>query len=210
MFLVASYQKSSRSKQLHVLFWGRVYRLSYHVEDEELASIPYVCDGAAEQLVRIHSFWSWRIWQGGFQPYAVSRVSLRPWRGPKQIIPMKSTIFETKYLSNLQCRVEGLCDIQPKRPFVVLIPRAYHGGFNGGYNVAKATNPASFLWFDVGREVSKRSREVTLLLEVTHCFPNSYSKDFQTFKMNADIQVSRTVSMSQKRIFRLLFYYKFF
>lgn len=45
--------------------------------------------------------------------------------------------------------------IQRERQFVVIVPSAYHGGFNVGYNVAEVTNFADFSWPEVGRLVPK-------------------------------------------------------
>lgn len=46
--------------------------------------------------------------------------------------------------------------IQREGQFVALVLGAYHGRFNCGYNIAKATTSIDFSWPGVGRLVSKK------------------------------------------------------
>lgn len=70
--------------------------------------------------------------------------------GIGQILEKKTTMCNPYFLKNM-CPTLKIMNIVPRyRHLVILASSAYHGGFNTGYNIAKATNFADLSWCDVG------------------------------------------------------------
>ena len=44
--------------------------------------------------------------------------------------------------------------VQRPREFVIARAKAYHSGFNAGFNIAEAVNFALPSWIDIGKEVA--------------------------------------------------------
>lgn len=74
-------------------------------------------------------------------------------RGTRQIVALKNTNFDPKHLPRFGSNAKVSRVVHPERRVVILEPRAYHGKFNSGYNVAKATSFADLLLSDAGRKV---------------------------------------------------------
>lgn len=110
----------------------------YHVEDEHLASISFVCESPANIGYVVNPC------EGDWFERAVASYMLSPGylndhqRGAIQIIAIKSTLLDPKYLEILKYRVNVSRVIQTKRHFAILGPFAHHRGFNGGYKISKA------------------------------------------------------------------------
>lgn len=94
----------------------------HHGKDENLASISYACEGVAKVWYLVNP--SDRCsFERAVANYILSPEYLKDHdRCKRQVIAMKSTIFEPKYLLNLKCLVKESQVIQPKWHFVILAP----------------------------------------------------------------------------------------
>lgn len=153
----------------HTMFYvGQLFtRFCWHVEDAFLNSVSYLHEGSAE-----------KVWYGvppadalKFEEYASKNVFspdlLR--RYPHEVLLMnKTTIFSPQELVKRDIKVCRV--IHKPGSFVLTAPRAYHAGFNCGFNIAEAVNFANPKWIPVGREASLISRKLQRPL----CVPWEY------------------------------------
>lgn len=113
-----------------------------------------MCGRAHRCLVRSQSSWSWRIWPGIWQRFAVSRVPKRSRRGHKtdQRHEIHNFWPEVSIKPEMSCK--RVTCYTNKTAFCNSSPCAYQRRCNSGYKVAKANKFAGFSWTDVTRAVS--------------------------------------------------------
>lgn len=133
---------------------------SYHIEDECLSSVSFLCSGKEKVWYVANS-----ASQTSFERVVASSVLDKKFLndhngGTRQILATKNILFNPMILLDDKSETVKISRIiQREGQFVILAPGAYHGGFNCGYNVAKATNFADFSWPEVGR-LASRNKEI--------------------------------------------------
>lgn len=154
----------------HSMFYvGQLFtRFCWHTEDAFLNSVSYLHKGSSE-----------KVWYAvpprfaeDFENYASSNVFcpdlLEDSYDGQVLLMNKTTMFNPKKL-----RVAGVDVfrvVHKPGSFVLTAPRAYHAGFNCGFNLAEAVNFAHPTWFPVGRQASICARKVVRPL----CVPWEY------------------------------------
>lgn len=174
----------------HSMFYiGQLFtRFCWHTEDAFLNSVSYLHEGSAE-----------KVWYAvppefatAFEEYAKANVFstslLETVVGSQVLLMNKTTMFDPKEVQRNGVRVFRV--VHKPGSFVLTAPRAYHAGFNCGFNIAEAVNFANPTWFPVGREASIFARKVARPL----CVPWEYLLFHEAKAMRRDV-----VSASGKR-----------
>lgn len=154
----------------HSMYYiGQLFsRFCWHTEDAFLNSVSYLHRGSAE-----------KIWYAvppkfatQFEDYATESVfsdNLLDEYGTGQALLMnKTTMFDPRKLRSQGIQVYRV--VHKPGSFVLTAARAYHAGFNCGFNIAEAVNFANPTWFPVGREASRFARQIAKPL----CVPWEY------------------------------------
>lgn len=144
----------------HTMFYiGQMFtRFCWHVEDAYLNSVSYLHEGSSE-----------KVWYAvppafatKFDEYTRNQVfapKMVETEGAAPVLLMnKTTLFHPGGLR--EHGIEVFRVIHRPGSFVLTAPRAYHAGFNCGFNVAEAVNYASCAWFPVGRMAAIFARQV--------------------------------------------------
>lgn len=144
----------------HTMFYvGQMYsRFCWHVEDAFLNSVSYLHEGSAP-----------KVWYAvppsyaeQFEKYAAENIFSRRMQkevGTAQHLLMnKTTTFNPRDIKRSGIDVYRV--VHKPGSFVLTAPRAYHAGFNCGYNVAEAVNYANPAWFPVGRDAMNFMRSI--------------------------------------------------
>lgn len=131
-------------------------RFCWHVEDAYLISIAFVHLGGAEKVwytvppeyaARVDSYASEHVFAPGMQDE----------KGKGELCLLnKTTLFNPTRL--LEQGIEVYRAVQIPGTFVVTAPRAYHAGFNCGFNVSEAVNFANASWLKTGEAAAAFSR----------------------------------------------------
>ncbi len=145
-----------------MLYLGMVFsQFAWHIEDHYLYSTSFLHSGApktwygapasdaakVEAAVQAHVFGS-EPTAGGDGPVA-SSAAVRSLMG-------KTTMVSPKVL--LDAGVKVCRVVHRPGEYVVTFPRAYHGGFNHGLNLAEAVNFALDSWLPFGLAAERRYR----------------------------------------------------
>ncbi|CAN8071873.1 unnamed protein product [Agarophyton chilense] len=167
----------------HSMYYvGQLFtRFCWHTEDGFLNSISYLHEGSAE-----------KIWYAippqhapKFEEYAAMKMfspSLVDENVSGQALLMnKTTMFDPKEIARHGIPVYRVT--HRPRTIVVTGPRAYHAGFNCGFNIAEAVNFAHPSWFPLGREASKFARRLLKPL----CIPWEYLLYHEARSMQASL-----------------------
>lgn len=154
----------------HSMYYvGQLFsRFCWHTEDAFLNSVSYLHQGSAEKI--------WYAVPPAFAPqfeeFATENVfsdNLLDEFGTGQALLMnKTTMFDPWKLRDRGIQVYRV--VHKPGSFVLTAPRAYHAGFNCGFNIAEAVNFADPTWFPVGREASRFARQIMRPL----CVPWEY------------------------------------
>lgn len=115
-----------------------------HTEDMELYSINYLHHGAPKYWYAVPPRAA-----ADFEALAADKFPLDAARCG-QWLRHKAYVLSPQVLE--AHRVPYCRAVQRPGEFMVTMPRAYHWGFNGGYNVAEAVNFALTDWIQYGRE----------------------------------------------------------
>lgn len=78
-----------------------------------------------------------------------------------QVTQLSPSILKSEGVPVYRC-------IQRPREFVLTFPRAYHSGFNCGFNCAEAVNVAPVDWLPYGQSAVERYREQNRKTTVSH------------------------------------------
>ncbi|CDF32854.1 unnamed protein product [Chondrus crispus] len=131
-------------------------RFCWHTEDAFLNSVSYLRRGSADNI--------WYAiplkYVGAFETYAAENPSAQ------RSLMCKTTIFDLRELKS-----RGIeCHRIRHKPgsFVLTAPRAYHAGFNCGFNITEAVNFANPGWFPIGRQASLCARQGAYTLIVPY------------------------------------------
>lgn len=172
----------------HSMYYiGQLFsRFCWHTEDAFLNSVSYLHQGSAEKI--------WYAvppeFANQFEEYATESVfsdNLLDEYGTGQALLMnKTTIFDPRKLRGRGIQVYRV--VHKPGSFVLTAPRAYHAGFNCGFNIAEAVNFANPTWFPVGREASRFARQIAKPL----CVPWEYL-------LFHEAKATRDDSMTKKR-----------
>ena len=154
----------------HSMYYvGQLFtRFCWHIEDAFLNSVSYLHEGNAE-----------KIWYAVppedatlFEQYAAAHVFSKDMLTEDEtgqlLLMNKTTIFDPVDVRNAGITVYRV--VHRPGSFVLTAPRAYHAGFNCGFNIAEAVNFANPNWFPVGREASNFARSSMIPL----CVPWEY------------------------------------
>lgn len=126
---------------LYVGMWRALF--GWHTEDMELNSINFLHHGAP------------KLWYCVPPKYASRFESLAAGMFPedanscKEFLRHKGVTISPTALAKAGIPVQRC--IQRAGEFMLTFPRAYHAGFNAGFNVAESVNFASFRWLEFGR-----------------------------------------------------------
>eukprot|EP01041_Mallomonas_annulata_P001920 gene1920-3728_t len=136
--------KGVNSAMLYVGSWRAMF--AYHVEDMNLFSINYLHTGAPKSWCFIPP----RL-QKRFEHFSASHFQ-EEFHQCSNYLRHKTKIFSPQRL-----RAEGIdvhTVLQSAGEFMITFPRAYHCGFNYGFNIAESTNFATTKWISDGYSAS--------------------------------------------------------
>lgn len=120
---------------------------AWHTEDMDLYSINYLHFGAPKSWYVVppeHSQRLERLAQGFFPDAA---------RDCPAFLRHKMTIISPKILQKYSIPFSKVT--QEAGEFIITFPRAYHSGYNHGFNCAESTNFAMPRWIDFGKKATR-------------------------------------------------------
>ena len=128
---------------LYVGVWRSLF--GWHKEDLDLYSINYLHTGAPKYwyTVDLDS-------NEDFEELAKENFS-DCFRECSEFLRHKTTLIEPSVLLKNGIKLHKI--VQKPREFVIARAKAYHAGFNSGFNVAEAVNFALPAWIEVGKTV---------------------------------------------------------
>mmetsp|Transcript_45335 Transcript_45335/g.73846 ORF Transcript_45335/g.73846 Transcript_45335/m.73846 type:complete len:829 (-) Transcript_45335:204-2690(-) len=157
---------------LYVGMWRASF--AWHTEDYDLSSINYLHFGAP------------KVWYCVPPEFAdkVERLAAtlfpQSFRECKQFLRHKSSMIEPDIL--IRHGIPVSFALQNPNDFMILFPRAFHCGFNTGFNCAESCNFADEKWIEIGRLAKACScrkdmvrLDLTLLDGLSNCLATPYS-----------------------------------
>ena len=123
----------------------------WHVEDHMFYSINYNHLGSPKVWYGVPSQ-NALDFEEVFRKYMPEQFKLQP-----DLLFQLVTMLSPRILKSASVPVYR--SVQEEGTFVVTFPRAYHGGFNSGFNCAEAVNFAPADWFDYDQDSIERYRE---------------------------------------------------
>ena len=106
------------------------------------------------------------LWHVMFARVAFLLIHMIWWCIYKMVTPSQVTQFSPSLLKS-----EGVpvyrC-VQHEGEFVLTFPRAYHAGFNCGFNCAEAVNVAPIDWLPIGQDAVELYRKQARKITVSH------------------------------------------
>ncbi|KAJ0079418.1 hypothetical protein Patl1_23820 [Pistacia atlantica] len=139
-----------------MLYIGMIYSIfAWHVEDQYLYSINYLHSGEPKTWYGVPSHEALQFEKVAMYHVFASENFSPTWEdGVFRRIAEKTTMFPPNILQ--QHSVPVYKALQMPGEFVVTFPRAYHGGFNNGFNCSEAVNFALKDWFPFGKDAGNR------------------------------------------------------
>ena len=122
---------------LYIGSWRAMF--AYHIEDMNLYSINYLHCGSAKSWYSIAPKDSKR-----FENF-VNSYFVEDYNACSEYLRHKTSMVSPKQLKSNA--IDYQTALQLPGEYIITFPRAYHAGFNHGYNVAEATNFATEKWF---------------------------------------------------------------
>ena len=175
------------SAMLYIGCWRSMF--SYHIEDMNLYSINYLHTGEPKSWYSINSNNKNR-----FESMADSYF------GEDKNECNEYLRHKTKLFSIQKLKENGInysTALQMPGEFIITLPGAYHAGFNHGYNIAEATNFATYKWINNYGKISKRCicrpNSVKLDINLIECLyfrdliNNNFHSKYSSFNSNLDI-----------------------
>ena len=134
------------------LYMGMTFSsFCWHVEDHMFYSINYNHVGNPKVWYGVPSQ-SALAFEEVFKKYMPEQFKLQP-----DLLFQLVTMLSPRILKSASVPVYRV--VQEEGSFVITFPRAYHGGFNSGFNCAEAVNFAPADWFDFDQDSVERYRE---------------------------------------------------
>lgn len=154
----------------HTMFYiGQLFtRFCWHVEDAFLNSVSYLHHGSEEKVWYAIPPEDAPKLEEYAKNYVFSPELIGEYISGQVLLMNKTTTFDPRDLVQHGIKVYRV--IHTEGSFVLTAPRAYHAGFNCGYNVAEAVNFANPSWLSVGREAARVARQILKPL----CVPWEY------------------------------------
>lgn len=122
----------------------------YHIEEEDLASLSYLCQDASKV---------WYDTASNYLPdfgnivaeYVYAPDFVNDFEGgARQILHMKTTFFDPSFLMDKDSSFKIVHVLLPKGHFVVVPRSENHGELKSGYKVPKVNNFADYSWIEAG------------------------------------------------------------
>jgi hypothetical protein len=133
------------------MYFGMLFTsFCWHTEDNYLYSINYSHHGSQKQWYSIPGYAA-----KDFEK-AVQASHLLSFKDDPNFLYDITTQFSPSYLKARGVPVYRA--VQGPRSFVVTFPRAYHGGFNYGFNCNEAVNFGTYDWLEFGRQSIEKYR----------------------------------------------------
>ena len=134
------------------LYMGMTFSsFCWHVEDHMFYSINYNHVGKPKVWYGVPSHSALKF-EEVFRRYMPKQFELQP-----DLLFQLVTMLSPRILKASSVPVYRV--VQEAGSFVITFPRAYHGGFNSGFNCAEAVNFAPADWFDFDQDSVDRYRE---------------------------------------------------
>lgn len=165
------------------LYMGMTFSaFCFHVEDHNFASINYHHRGAAK------SWWGCSAGAADQFESAAKEMASELIEGRPDLMQGIVTMFHPSEMVKRGVAMYHL--VQKPGEFVVTFPRAYHGGFNHGWNSAEAVNFAGRGWLGFGDQAVARysllhkmpvvAHESLMVSIATWCLKHSSVESFKT------------------------------
>ncbi|KAH9260163.1 hypothetical protein BASA81_001938 [Batrachochytrium salamandrivorans] len=165
------------------LYMGMTFSaFCFHVEDHNFASINYHHRGAPK------SWWGCSAGAADQFESAAKEMASELIEGRPDLMQGIVTMFHPSEMVKRGVAMYHL--VQKPGEFVVTFPRAYHGGFNHGWNSAEAVNFAGRGWLGFGDQAVSRysflhkmpvvAHESLMVSIATWCLKNSSVESFKT------------------------------
>ena len=136
-----------------MLYIGMMFSsFCWHTEDNWLYSINYIHTGAPKRWYGVSGHNAERF-ESALRAELPHLFAAEP-----QILFQLTTVLNPEVLK--RHGVELCTTLQKEGEFVVTFPRAYHSGFNCGFNVAESVNFATWRWLDWGLMAANHYRFV--------------------------------------------------
>lgn len=121
----------------------------YYTKHENLASLQYLGEQASKVWYVIalshRSEFEYIVDEYVYDP----EFRNDPGDGAREILAMKIIVLHPMFMVYKNASFNFVPVLQPKGPFLIAAPTAYHGGFNTIYSVAKATSFSNYSWIEV-------------------------------------------------------------
>jgi len=136
--------KGITTSMMYVGLWRATF--SFHTEDMELNSINFLHHGAPKFWYCVPPKYARKFEILAQQEYGEDFVHCCEFLRHKNIL-VSPTLLEKAGIPYVRA-------IQYPGEFMITFPRAYHAGFNLGFNVAEAVNFATYRWIEFGRKAT--------------------------------------------------------
>ncbi|KAJ8644353.1 hypothetical protein MRB53_006101 [Persea americana] len=132
----------------------------WHVEDHHLYSLNYMHWGAPKMWYGVPGKDAMKL-EAAMKKHLPDLFDEQPDLLHKLVTQLSPSILKSEGVPVYRC-------IQRPREFVLTFPRAYHSGFNCGFNCAEAVNVAPVDWLPYGQSAVERYREQNRKTTVSH------------------------------------------
>ncbi|TKY69083.1 Lysine-specific demethylase JMJ706 [Spatholobus suberectus] len=146
-----------------MLYIGMLFSMfAWHVEDHYLYSINYHHSGANKTWYGVPGYATSQFEKTVLHHVYCNKVLTKPEEdGAFKFLAQKTTMFPPNVL--LQHDVAVYKAVQKPGEFIITFPRAYHAGFNHGFNCGEAVNFAIGDWFPLGAAASRRYAQLRMM-----------------------------------------------
>ncbi|KAL8159605.1 hypothetical protein V2J09_001142, partial [Rumex salicifolius] len=132
----------------------------WHVEDHYLYSLNYMHFGAPKMWYGVPGKDATKL-EEAMRKHLPDLFDEQPDLLHKLVTQLSPTIVKSEGVPVYRC-------VQSPGEFVITFPRAYHGGFNCGFNCAEAVNVAPLDWFPHGQNAVELYREQRRKTTISH------------------------------------------
>ncbi|XP_068654547.1 putative lysine-specific demethylase JMJ16 isoform X2 [Aristolochia californica] len=132
----------------------------WHVEDHHFYSLNYMHWGAPKLWYGVPGKYALKL-EEAMKKHLPDLFEEQPDLLHKLVTQLSPSILKSEGVPVCRC-------VQNPREFVVTFPRAYHSGFNCGFNCAEAVNVAPVDWLPHGQSAAELYREQGRKTSVSH------------------------------------------